>query len=268
LVVICISYLLFKIVESLYFSKENANKKQITSDNHDVAAIRFPRIKIFSGGIIFSLIVIILYSGTYPISQSVFRNSFTRSNMPINKEVSLLSKPLIFPFKGEQSNLSEIIVLMRYIKDASYTRSYRTNPSVLLFNLYDTKTNKLVYTSKREGFLVEGALRFPFGFPAQIDSKDKSYVVEIKLINGRPDDQVVVDTSSDSFISIYANEKTNKFLVLEKFIINRLVFVFSNSGAQFTIFFIVVIMSLQFLSPKKIRFISKILSFPNKNAET
>ncbi len=242
---IIISYLLFRFIESLYFfDKKHPDNKALTkSVVEKKTANRFPKKKITFGSIIYLVIILILYSGNYSSSLLVSRNPIANSDH--TNEVSL-SHPFTIPFISRYPNLSEVVILMRYVNTSGLTISQIKKPTQLVFRLYDQK-HTLMFQSIRDASQVDGQLRFPFGFPTLTDSQNKQYTIELSLSKPFHGEGLLVNTSPTSLVSVYTTSQTSKIKKIPSFLINRLIFAFTNPDAQFAIGFLVFIVLLEFL---------------------
>lgn len=260
LLTIVISYILFKLVESIYFAdkklkpkEQHSSAKQAPKVVHHNHSIR----NIYMGGILFAIIIIIIYAGTYSSSLTISRHSFQNANVPTNSEISLLGKTVDVPFTATDQNLSEVVILFRYYKSAGYTAGSIKHPAQLVFHLYDGDTKKLLFKSQRSAFETEGQLRFPFGFTTQADSKNKHYIVELSMENASAIDHVLVNTSPTSLVAVYTNPNTSKVQVLSKFVMNRFIFAITNPDAQFALLFLIFIIVLLLVNPSHLHLKSK-----------
>ncbi|HSW97102.1 MAG TPA: acyltransferase [Candidatus Saccharimonadales bacterium] len=237
---IAVASILFRTIEYLYFSTKKKKAVLMTTLAKDgegepvtkeSSVLRHPGFKLGFGILAF----FILYVAAYTPSQLVSRNAFT--GVSLSGEQSLLTKRIRIPFTSYNENLSAVSLYLRYAKNAMYTQTNRKNPATLQFSLLDTK-NKKLFSSARNAYIVEGSPRFGFGFPAISDSKGKSYIAELSLSNGRPDDQIFIDTTPSSFVSI--NTIPKNILLHSPWIVflNRLLFVLTNPEFIFAVIFI------------------------------
>jgi peptidoglycan/LPS O-acetylase OafA/YrhL len=238
-----IASILFRSVEFLYFSSKNKKAVLLTtlaregeqeSVNKGNKVLNHPGFKF--GFIIVSFFI--LYIAAFTSSELVSRNAF--EGLGFNGEQSVLQKNIRVPFMSPYENLSALSIYMRYAKSASATEHNRKKPAILVFRLLDSSGKKL-FVSSRNAYTIEGSPRFGFGFPTIADSRGKMYTAELSLQNGRPDDQIYVDTSLASFISVYIMPKKLLFHSPWTLLINRIVFAFSNLEFLFAFAFILFV---------------------------
>ena len=145
------------------------------------------------------------------------------------------------PLDSSFDNLSAIVLDLRYFQNADVTRNKKGAHSVLIFRLLDAHTGKKIFESERNSFDVEGSPRYPFGITTINDSKGKKYIVELELKNGKKYDQVFVNTSPTSLVSIYTTSKKTLLKNPLIFVMNRLLFAFSHQGMLFAALFAIVL---------------------------
>lgn len=238
MIVTCATALfLYWFIERLYFmykSKKSSNIK--LSSTIKKTQIQFQmryrswQIVLVGAGVF--LFFLFVYSGIYSPTQLLSRHPVA----PRKGEVSLLDSPLRIPITTKYPRLSAMVIDLRYVKDAQTTAtSDKKKPATLIFRLYD-KNNKKIFESERNAYQVAGAPRFPFGTPVLQDA-NKAYIMELSLKNGTLTDQVLVNTSSTSLVSVYTNTRheltRNPFV----FVLNRTIFVFTNPGFIFAALF-------------------------------
>ncbi len=228
---ILIAFILFQLIESLYFKSKLEKKQrqslQITEPtrvkNTGPLSLRYISISFFS----IIMILVLSYSGGYASSLLVARHSLSS-----NAQMQLLSSNMEIPIIAQYSNLSEIVINMDYKKSTENLDSKLLTPSKLLFRLFDEK-HTLIFTSERSARQVEGEPRFPFGFPSIAESKGHKYLAVLSFV-GKSNEKIFVDTSPSSVVSIYTNSKTGFVKFVELFI-NRFVFITTNVDALFAI---------------------------------
>lgn len=228
-----ISRILFICIESIYFRSKSKNKE--VSDNLTKAPLKINALH-------YALILIVafgcMYSGGYSLSFLLQRHTTSMPIMGLQFERSLLNSKLRVPIIAHYDNLSAIHINLRYAKSANETRNKVKNPSVLFFRLLDEDKKKVIFESKRSAFEIEGSPRFPFGITTISDSKNKRYSIELELVNGKIDDQIYVDMSQSSIVSIYTTSKKALLMRPHIFLMNRLIYILTNRGMIFAMFVI------------------------------
>lgn len=249
---IMVSYLLFRFIESLYFlDKKHLNNKALTKSIEKKQSFVIPRLRFVWGGLVFALLILLFYSGNYAISLLVARNPISNALASKVSEVPLSQKPLIIPFTAQNKNLSEVVMLLRYTDTSNYSISQLKNHRSLVFRLLTPDKKRVIVESKRDAYEVDGQLRFPFGFPMQSDSQGKTYYAELLLKGPQNGENILVNTSSTSFVSVYIRPPSNRITLLPLFLINRILFALTNSDAQFALLFLVFVLALE-VTPKYI----------------
>jgi peptidoglycan/LPS O-acetylase OafA/YrhL len=252
LLLLGISYFLFKTVEYLYFAGKKkviattqANYKEIVKEKYRGFS---PKRYVF---IISSTIIILsfIYTGMYSPKLLISRHSFKYTNLPNNSEVSLLSRSVEIPFISDENNLSVVGFDMRYGGSAGLVRNNDNNPSVLKFELLD-KQNHQIFTSVRHAYEVEGSPRFQFGFPTISDSKGKGYMVRLSLAGGKANDSILLNTTKTGFLTISTINKTDFARNLLNLFMNRLIYVVTNPDYIFSILFILALIFLSQINKK------------------
>lgn len=234
-----IAWFLFHFIEILYFAGKkpiiettlaNENEKVKTKEHH------FSKRRILITVSVTMVVFTWLYSGSFSPTQLVQRHTISSGS---STEVSLLGRTVTVPIKAEKENLSAISIHLRYAKSAEKTLQ-KKDPAILHFTLYDASGKKL-FTSVSNAYAVEGSIVHGFGFPVLVDSKDKVYKVQLSLQKGSVDDQIFVDTTSTSLVSIYTSSKSQLLHKPQEFLFNRLAFIFTNQHFIFAIVFILFI---------------------------
>lgn len=240
-----ISYATFRLIEFLYFSSKKAvlvttlaKEGEGDTFGKKVSLIRHPALKIS----FVLLIIFYLYTGSYSPTELVSRHWMSSSMLPIN-EKSLLDKHVMIPFVAQYDNLSKASIYLRYAKNAGETAMKIKHPAVLEFRLLDS-SGKQLFESRRNAYIVEGSPRFGFGFPTITNAKGKTYKAELRLVNGSPTDQIFVDQTSMSFVSVYTTSKQTLLHMPWIFLLNRLAFVFTDAGFVFAFLFILFVFAL------------------------
>lgn len=215
---IFVAYLLYVLVESLYFAGKTKKLKEKNIKNtddssksidesrravsimlktgglnsqEDAQSVTRPKgftwLKIWGPAILLCLLLTMVYAGDFSPTLVMVRH-----NLPRVVPGELLVKsnqPLSFSFTSNQPNLSVVMLTMDYAREPSAIRTAETQEVQLVFRLYDSDDN-LIIESKRQPVELEGVLRFPFGFPTISDSADKQYKFELSLLNPDQSDEV------------------------------------------------------------------------------
>ena len=239
LLTVVISYILYYLVENLYFKAKKTNSKSfhenITS-KQESKIFSNPK-KLLISTIIVLLIFMFIYMEGYSYSILLTRQSFFQKKWQINNEISLLNNKISVPFIAKYNNLGMVVINIRYEKDAARTMfNEKKQPAQIIFKLFD-ENNQKIFESKKNAYLAAGNPHFPFGFPPQKNSAGKKYRVELQLTGGTKIDQVFVDTGKGMITGSLISKKelfSNPF----KLLFNRLFFVFSNSSFIFILIFI------------------------------
>jgi len=242
-VIVCvgIAALLFKTVEFLYFEskKKTIVKNQLKRSNAVPVHGGFSAAQY---SVVLSFVILlfsIVYAGSYSPTLLVQRGQDPLLH-PFWKEESLLVHPFTVSFLSGDNNLSVVGIDMRYEKSAGVTIATNKNPSVLKFELFD-EGGKLLFSSTRNAYIVEGSPRFQFGFPTISQSEKRKYTAKLSLIGGKLDDNIIIENPGVSFISIYSTDRTTLLRDPLKFVWNRTLFIISHPNYLFAICFILVV---------------------------
>lgn len=238
-----LSLFLFKTIEYLYF----ANKKKDTKIKNTVIKDEILIVQKAHSPIYYCALVLILilaftfiYSGMYSPTLLVERHAFPNAGLLHPQEISLLHKNTEIPFKSQENNLSVVGMDLRYERSAGLTIASNEKPATLKFELLDDN-RKLLFSSVRSAYVVEGSPRFQFGFPVIANSESKSYIVRLSLLNGKADDVVFVDVSPNSFISISTISRGELLDNPSVFLVNRFKFIVGNVNYILVILFVLTL---------------------------
>ncbi len=236
---IIISYILFRFVEFLYFAgkKKVIATTQASLQEKTESTLLKPKLTSTTITLAITIIVFsLLYSGMYSPTLLIVRHQLSFSNLLIHNEKSLLEGSVTMPFVSRYNDLSVVGFDMRYGGSAGLSRLENRKHAQLRFELL-SQNNTVLFSSVRDAFEVEGSPRFQFGFPAITDSKNKNYKVKLVLLDGNKDDNVFLDTSPTSFISIYKTNRSEFMKNVLYIIANRIIFLITNPNYIFVIIF-------------------------------
>ncbi|MEI6533079.1 MAG: acyltransferase [Candidatus Roizmanbacteria bacterium] len=240
LISIFVAWLLYMIVDRLYFSIKFSEVVQQKSSESKLSSEYIFSKKSFIGIGIAMILIVLVYVGTYSPTILVERHSIVNTK-GFSLEQSLLDNPLRFCFISGYSNLSIVATMMHYQGSAEMTRNIEKHPAQLVFKLYDESNKKLLYETKRSAFDVESFSVFPFGFPSLVDSKGKKYYVEYSQEGGGEKDSVVIHTISTPVITQYTISRSellrNPFIL----IFNRIGYILKNNEVIFALGFFMIV---------------------------
>lgn len=228
---VIIAFLLFRIVESLYFLKINteeglSNKKTATQVKNPVFAPK--TIQIVFGASLASVIFIALYAGSYSPTLLMKRHRIVK-NTPMSEVAITQDQPISLPFTAAHPNLSVVYVTAFYARDARAVLSH----SELVFRLVD-ETGKQLFESRRHPLLIEGTPHFPFGFPPIADSAGKQYKVELILENATQSEEVFINDGV-GMVTQYTASQNMSVPYLFELLWRRLVFSVMNLRLLFVL---------------------------------
>lgn len=227
------AYVLYQLVEAQYFATKKKpaaltkvpdTKKQ--QPTHTAGIVPIVLTSIVCIGVLF-----FVYAGGYSPSLVVAKHSLSSSSL-LSSVVSSV-QPLTTEFVAAEPNLSVIILTMDYARDPAAIRTTATKNTQLLFRLFD-HNNNLLFESYRKPQEVEGVPHFPFGFPTIIDSKGKTYQVELSLVDPDPSDQLYVYKDS-GLVSQYTTIKKSSPTYVADLLLKRVVFVVSKAQFLFAV---------------------------------
>ncbi len=228
------AYVLYQLVEAQYFStkkkpvaltKAPDTKKQQPTYTAGILPIALT--SIVCTGLLF-----FVYAGGYSPSLVMAKHSLSSSPFLSSMVVSS-SQSLTTTFVAAEPNLSVIILTMDYARDPAAVRTTATKNTQLLFRLFDQKNN-LLFESYRKPQEVEGVPHFPFGFPTIIDSKGKTYRVELSLVDPDPSDQLYVYKDS-GLVSQYTTIKKSSLTYVADLLLKRVIFAVSKTQFLFAV---------------------------------
>lgn len=251
---IAISYFLFRTVEYLYFK----NKKKVIATTQASISEKVEENPRWHSkfrepaGVLGAVIILsLIYSGMYSPKLLITRHMLPLTSLVSNDELSLKAGDFIIPFTAHEDYLSVISLDTRYAGSAGVTLSQPAPHAQLHFDLLD-ENKKVIFTSSRDAYLVEGSPRFQFGFPTIENSKDKKYFVKLSLTNAKPKDDVMISNSSQSFITLSKLPPGGIVRALPTLVINRLLFIFSSKDFIFVMVFIVLVIMAAKVRPQRI----------------
>jgi peptidoglycan/LPS O-acetylase OafA/YrhL len=240
-----ISFILYKLVESLYFSSKKKQMPVGVETELPQLIKKLPRRR-WSLMILFIIlfVYVFFYTGRYTPTLFVSHHSYPTNVYKSNSLVSLLdTKSVKIPFTATENNLSIVTLSLWYYKNAYVTSEKDPDPAVLIFRLYEDGKTKPIYEASRSAFDIEGEPNFPFGIEMQSASKGKKYIAELSLKNGNTEDMIYVHTAPASIVTTYTMSKQDIMKNPLKPIFNRLSFTFLHpafvySGILFVLLYI------------------------------
>ena len=242
---VLVSYVLYSLVEALYFqSKVKTGSKNDLQNRNEKTFLVSKKTPLLAAAQVVGLIMITiwLYTGNYTPTLLVAHHNFQNisfSDYFISKKLSLLETGLIrTTINAKYDNLSVVTMRLWYYKNAEVTRTHNKKPAVLYFRLYENDSAKPIFESSRSAFEIEGEPNFPFGINTIPDSANKTYTVELKLVGGAKEDDILVNLSPDSIVTTYTNTKENLIKKPYRLVFNRLSYVLTRADFLFLIGFI------------------------------
>lgn len=224
-IAISISYLLFRFVEALYFSKKVTKTKQLRKE----VKIEQKRLSIRT-----SIFAVVLCSFIFFVYTFTFSHSLLIEHVSVpNPQISLLQNPTTFQIHADHNWLGIISIDARYIGDPNKS-AVKKRPADVTLSLFSD--GKKIATTTYHAYLVKNLQQFQFGFQPIPNSKGKIYTARIILENGKSDDQVVLNNSKA--VGMYVLEG-GKFERMSQLTANRILFVLTDLEALFAILFFI-----------------------------
>ena len=201
-----VSWLLYWLIERMYFiSKKTALKPAVSPAVGNYFSKRILPAVIFAG------LIIWIYSGDYSPSLILARHRLTGQSEK-------------FEFTGKENNFGAVLLPLDFTIDPSIAGE-ETVKTQLVFNLYNNR-NELIFSSRRSADQTEGQPMFPFGFPAQVDSRGKLYSAEIFLADARQGEEIHINKNF-GMVTQYLTEKKSSVGYYLNLLYQRLMFVLS-----------------------------------------
>ncbi|NMC36362.1 acyltransferase [Candidatus Beckwithbacteria bacterium] len=228
-----VAFGLYYLIERLYFTGKVKIKAIPISKLQNKT---YSKSSIVLGFLIVCFLTFFIYSGSYAPSLLVYRHKTSDNFLKFNGEQTLLNNKIQIPFQAKEANLAIIYFTMRYSKDAYQTAHYKKEPATLVFRLLDSE-KKLIFESKRSAYDIEGEPHFPFATPLLSDSAGKHYYVQLELLHGDKNDQVLANLSHSGMVSAYKITKNELIKKPYMYVLNRFFFVLQNPDALFVLAF-------------------------------
>ncbi|OGK14298.1 hypothetical protein A3A93_03120 [Candidatus Roizmanbacteria bacterium RIFCSPLOWO2_01_FULL_38_12] len=249
---VLISYILYTLVEALYFQSKakSVGKNNARNQNEKFSPVS-KNFRLWTIAHVGGLIILImwLYTGNYTPTLFVAHHNFQNTSISdyfVSKKFSLLETgPIRTTINAKYDNLSVVTMRLWYYKNAQVTRTKNKNPAILYFRLYEKNSSKPIFESSRSAFEIEGEPNFPFGLNTLTDSVNKKYSIELQLVGGSKEDDILVNLSPASIVTTYTNEKSEILKKPYKLVFNRLGFMLTRADALFLLGFIAVILIAQ-----------------------
>ncbi len=187
---------LFYLLEKPYFTRSHESKAPITVVERKL--IKNPRYILGTILLLYIFSLLMTYQSTLnffsisdPIDSTHIRSPLiTENSITLTKDNSLTVQ-----FTATENKLGIITMQVKHKKPDS-----ATTPQSVLFSLKELSKNTVIATSSYEMRLFDDAEIFPFGFPQILDSKGKTYIVEIAVNNPDSLDTITIDKHSISAV--------------------------------------------------------------------
>lgn len=233
--VVTISFILFKVVEALYFSsqKDAVKTKQVLKN---VTIHR--NITVLTTSIAMAILctlTVLAYTYSLPRTMLLDQHTIRQSFVP------LLEAPATFQIKSDKSALGIISIDARYIGESDLAIYQKKETAVLIFDLFEN--GELIRTASQPAHLVRGHQQFQFGFPPILESKNKTYTARIRLEKGNTLDQVFLNNNTAVSMYVLNESKLKKVFLIGT---NRINYILENPEALFAIAFFLSIAASSF----------------------
>ncbi len=189
---VIIATLLYYLVEALYFRKWPTTT--VSSSIHAFFSTLCSKLgtkQFLYGGAAFISLTMLLFSAGDSVPSLLLSTHSLTKNTPLSIIQVTGSKPQKFTFVAEHPQLSAIQLAMDYAQDPNVPRDESVGPVELHFTLTDDASNEIVHSIRHPQELA-GEPLFPFGFPTQAESKEKTYSVELRLEKVGETDEVIL----------------------------------------------------------------------------
>jgi peptidoglycan/LPS O-acetylase OafA/YrhL len=247
-ITVAISMLTFRLLEKPYFIKPKFNQKPINAPMN------------ISKGRISAIISIML--GVYLLAVfSAFQSDFNFFSMQVPYSSNVLISPkvnantstvpingnskIIMQFKAKENNLGVITMSI----DHKTARNKLVDlDSQLFFRIKEKGSSSWYSQSGYDLYKINGAsVHHPFGFPLIVNSKDRTYVVELYLSNPSSGEYVVLDIVKNSMKTVYPINKMQLIrdpVKLMSFVENRITTVVGDRDARYVFFLFLPFLSI------------------------
>ncbi len=245
---VIIAWVLFYFVERQYFLSKPSRKDIKVKSKGD--PYTFSRKSIIIS-VSVMLVLFLLYSGNYSATQLLHRHMLQSSA----GEISLLKSDLKIPFTAKENDLEEMSARIRYVDSVDRPGPEKEKKAYVHARLFDSN-GKLLEQYDEKAYNLENSQILKFELAEKLPQSDnKKYVLELSLTDGEEHDQIFIDSSSTSMVSVYANSRNNLLHNPIHYIANRILFVFTNLHFVFAVVFVSILTLLiplqEYLKRKK-----------------
>ncbi len=238
---VAVASYLFYFIERLYFkSKRDLLETTLASSKEKVrkASQSFSTRRVVVTAFCSIAIIFYLYSGSFSPTLLLSRHPITAQT----SELQVSEKALRIPFKAKDQDLSAIYIRLRYAQEHPSENLERGSLSKFTIRLLDGK-NKEIATYTRDANTAEGSPFFGFGIPVIVDAKGKDYVLELSSKRVNNSEELFVDTSSTSLVTVYSQPKLELLQKPYILLLNRIIYVVTDPGFVFAVVSIIIISS-------------------------
>lgn len=262
-ITIALSWLLYTLIEKIYFMRDNKSKTAAQSTPN--TSIKFFKQPVFLMSVIAVLLLVSIFSAyqskfnLFSIEQRYAQTSFIYPQNAATKQlISMKESPkIVMQFQSQDNNLAILTAHMR--RETGPGDPHKVQ--IMQFRMKEVHEKNWYAQNDYKVAEIGEDSEFPFGFPLIKDSAGKTYIAELSLEHPEYYEYITVDTSS--LKGIYQINKTVLLKQPQKlcaFLLNRVISVITKTEAEFTtslffpfILFVFVLFIHNYLIDKKRR---------------
>lgn len=208
--------LLYELLEKPYFESRSKLAANFLHPQKADAAESSAKRKSSIPLLVFYIFLIIAgLQKEYSLTSMTHREMNTRFITPVtNSSVSFAdSKELIFEVKAVDDNFGIFSLPIRYVGNKTKPVGDAIDMShALRVTVHDVASQTLISSNEYAGWRFGAeSHQYPFGFPQQIESKGKTYLVRFESLRASPDDYIVVSNPESELVTVYQIDKSRLF---------------------------------------------------------
>jgi hypothetical protein len=203
-----LAYIFYILLEKPYFFSRIRGKSNIkvSSDN----SVSSSKIALFCG-----VYILLIFSGLqreYSLSSITHAHNDARTNsLPLPDTVSFNeTKKVVFVLTAVENNFGILSIPIRYAGTLTFQvgRDMPLSHSIQV-TVQDMATGAVISHNVYKGTQFDPELKaYPFGFPKQVESKGKKYLISIESTHATPGDYTVVEHLRSDLLDVYQLEKS------------------------------------------------------------
>lgn len=205
--------LLYELLEKPYFVSRRQSANHVVSQ-HTADFTRPPMHKKL-GVALLTIYILLIGAGLqkeYSLTSVTHRETNARFITPVTgRSISFAdSKMIEFEIKATENNFGIFSLPIQYVGNKTKPIGDAKDMShALRVTVHDVASQTLISSNEYAGwrFGVESH-PYPFGFPQQINSKDRAYLVRFESLRASPDDYTVISNPQTELLTVYQIDKS------------------------------------------------------------